>query len=57
MFDTFEAVEQKVDLEYQAHVKKLCEDAGSCGDCFACLGEYPEQCKGPEYDWGNEDET
>lgn len=56
MFDTFEAVEQNVDLEYEVHVKKLCKTAGSCGDCFACLAEYPEQCKGPDYDWNNEDD-
>lgn len=54
-FNTFEAVEQQADLEYGAHVKKFSEQAGSCGNCFACLADYPEQCKGEDYDWSAEE--
>lgn len=54
-FNTIEALEQLIDTEYEAHVKKLSEEAGSCGNCFACLAEYPEQCKGEDYDWSAEE--
>lgn len=52
-FSSLEAVQAEIDEPLEEIAEALAAD--KCGDCYACCAGYHEQCKGPNYNWHEED--